>query len=250
MTAKESKKQGWTDAELQDTWMAMIPVHVPSAILACVRQAVKEKHAENTDAAVFKGCTYETDAHVTVAMALPAHHVLAIHPDVLAKLTPLRLGESVLITPPVYDTTRLHPDLLSAIADLKLGPSIRITLGRRHVLEQRDRKFEDGKLHSYDVVVMDVLASDGSPLRRLHEALLKVGEVIHPFDEYRPHVTLAYVRAGTGQYIVEAMNHAIGTDTTAPPSYAVDAIVFKRFRDRTTPPLVLRFASENERLLV
>jgi 2'-5' RNA ligase len=74
-------------------------------------------------------------------------------------------------------------DLQDAVAQVMTGP-IHIKLGEVS-------KFEPAK---YDVLKVDVISED---LNKIHAALLKKYEIEETHPEYKPHLTIAYVKAGS-----------------------------------------------------
>lgn len=81
----------------------------------------------------------------------------------------------------------VKPRQIQKIIDTHDSPAI--TLGKLKVFQNKE----------HDVLVAEV---DGSSLREIHEALSKLPNT-QTHDEYRPHVTLAYLKPGRGAYYVK-----------------------------------------------
>lgn len=88
----------------------------------------------------------------------------------------------------------------------KLGP-FSVKLGDLKVFQQRDKVFDDGSKHSYDVVVIDVVDPSGKMhlLHRLWGDAYGISAEREAKTDYvyHPHLTIAYQVAGTGEDTVE-----------------------------------------------
>lgn len=62
---------GYTDAELQGTYLAMFDVQLPEDVLKRVESVVTKEYY-NPYSDVFKGETFEKKGHITVHMKLPS----------------------------------------------------------------------------------------------------------------------------------------------------------------------------------
>ena len=206
---------GWTDKELEGTWLATIPFQNP-ALLALVREIVP-KSDYNRDAAVFKGETFETDAHITIATAIPEGAL------------------DTVVAGCAGGVWRADPPLERTQLCLSVGaPGV----FERHVV------YADGAKHDYDVLVARV---ESAGLVALHRRVLELSKVEHPFAAYEPHVTLAYLRSGSGKEVAAKLTERLRTqanncELVSPHPIvpgATHAIVrafhLKRFRDRVTP---------------
>jgi len=84
-----------------------------------------------------------------------------------------------------------------------LGP-INFRLGGLGVFETRDKKFDDGSVHSFDVVYIKVNDTN-EELKNLHALFGESFGVPASEEEYpyKPHLTVAYQVKGTGKATVE-----------------------------------------------
>jgi 2'-5' RNA ligase len=68
----------------------------------------------------------------------------------------------------------------------------------------KDKKFDDGTTHSYDILWVDV-KDPGSDLSSLHEKLVEESG-IKPRNAFKPHVTVAYLKYGKAQKYIDEWN--------------------------------------------
>src|SRR4051812_31311460 len=117
-TATENTKSGYTNAELEGTYLAMVEVSLPGTAVELLRQLVAAEDL-NQDADVNSGTTFETRLHLTLHMKL-----------------------------------RSLPSSQMVEQMRKLG-KLELCLDGLHVFETRDKLFPDtsapAKKHSYDV---------------------------------------------------------------------------------------------------
>lgn len=108
-----------------------------------------------------------------------------------------------------------------------------VELGDVHVFEQREKKFDDGSKHSYDVVVVDVQDTEGKMLK-LHKLWAQeYGIDLNKEDyPYKPHLTISYQVAGTGTKTAET---AKGLGLFKGQKLEFSMIVVKEFRGSKIP---------------
>lgn len=129
-------------------------------------------------------------------------------------------------------------------------------LGAAKFWERRDVVF-DGKAHSYDVLYVPVLDSSGH-LKKLHDLLGAEYKVKWQHADYNSHLTLAYVKAGSGEELSKKLSSTthgyVGepetTEFEMDRTIWLDALHFKKFRDRGAPAITVymyHFANEEEK---
>lgn len=151
---------------------------------------------------------------------LPPEHAVKIsamarriHPDDL-------VGDGVETEPHITIKYGLHTntpdDVVAAISD---RPPVAVVLGKTSVFPSDE----------HDVVKIEV---EGQGIRDLNAAVSAALECTDTYPEYKPHLTIAYVKPGMGEKYAAALNDMQGT-----------AIAFDRFtfsakdRTKTTIPL-------------
>jgi len=90
-----------------------------------------------------------------------------------------------------------------------------------------DRKFDDGTLHSFDVL----FANASGDLHTLNQIFVDETSVQNDF-EYSPHVTIAYLKYGKADKYIKA-------NTMPATKIMVDALKFSKFQDRTSPAEII-----------
>jgi len=81
-------------------------------------------------------------------------------------------------------------------------------LGDAHCFEIRDKMFDDGSKHSFDVVHIQV--ADAAPdfkLKKLHDLFGADYKAKSEHETFEPHLTIAYVKPDTGKEVVEHLNN-------------------------------------------
>jgi 2'-5' RNA ligase len=82
-----------------------------------------------------------------------------------------------------------------------------LQFGEAKVFEIKDKRFDDGTLHSYDVVYIEVLDNERRQLTELHSLIGEDFETKSEHGEvYTPHVTVCYQKPGTGKETAEHIN--------------------------------------------
>jgi 2'-5' RNA ligase/Mlc titration factor MtfA (ptsG expression regulator) len=110
----------------------------------------------------------------------------------------------------------LHTDDAEAVRKLiESEPPIRVRIGKSSVFPATEASGQRGG-SQHDVVKLDVHSED---LHRLNAKIASALEHTDTHPEYKPHVTLAYVKPGVGQKYV-GMTDLEGTETT------IDHVVF------------------------
>lgn len=95
-----------------------------------------------------------------------------------------------------------------------------------------NKRFDDGSLHSYDIVWVGVQDTTGS-LESLHKNFGRTFNKTWSHPEFKPHLTLAYFEYGKGQQYVR--EHTFEEHVVQ-----VNGFIVKKYRDRETTPDVYR----------
>lgn len=113
-------------------------------------------------------------------------------------LLPPYAGDGLNIEPHVTVKYGLHTMKSGDVAPVLAGEKpIMLTLGKTSVFVGADKKIPGtDKPVPYDVVTVEVNSPD---LARLNKKLTDKTENTTTFNEYKPHITLAYVKSGEGQ---------------------------------------------------
>jgi len=185
-----STKQGFTDAELQGTYLAMIACKMDTTML---RVVVDKKHY-NDDKQVFQGATFEIEPHITIGLKLKAPSA----------------------------------ELIEKIGEMKMFD---VNIAGVDRLCTRKKKFDDGSEHNYDVIILQVEIS--KQLLDLQSILLNDSKVVWPYDQFKAHITLAYVKPLTEE---EWLAYSIALHSLLKHynmRMRVQEITVRKFRDRS-----------------
>lgn len=94
----------------------------------------------------------------------------------------------------------IDPDYMSEVASV--NPPFEIKIEKLNAFVNVDRKFDDGSVHSYDVLYMEVPVTE--ELLILQAAATKPSGAKWHWPEYKPHITIAYLKAGRAQKYIDA----------------------------------------------
>ena len=109
-----------------------------------------------------------------------------------------------------------------------LGP-IAIQLGECSVFHADMSKPPDPDKPKYDVLKIEVISKG---LHKLHESLKENFEYTSTFPDYKPHITIAYVKPGMGSYYADRFNALKGKTAT------FDRLIFSdKLRNHLSLPL-------------
>lgn len=122
-------------------------------------------------------------------------------------------------------------ELKKALLDLG---SFEVQLGELSKFECRDKVFEDGTKHSFDVAYIAVVDPSGK-LQKLHDLLGADFKAKDEHEKYTPHLTIAYLKPGQGQAVVER-----GTKLGffRDKGFKIDKVLFRQFRSLDKSVLV------------
>jgi hypothetical protein len=196
-------------------WISMLPLSDTTGVLQRARETIKvedlcdDPEVIGRDVVRPDGTTvkemhpYETHVHVTVAYDVPE---------------------------------------LSWVLGEKLVPcsSFSVALENAGVFKVRDKVFDDGTKHSYDVLYMKVKTNPS--LIVIHDLVIGETKTKDPHGEYKPHVTLAYLGVDRGDAYADKLRGV-------PLEMDVDSIVWARDGDRNAPVVIvpLQRASSSSR---
>jgi hypothetical protein len=142
-----------------------------------------------------------------------------------------------------------HPHITAAynVPEItwKMGTQMRtrmpipFQLSHVHVFEVRDKEFEDGTKHSFDVLVWKLAPS--AELKDLHDYIVTTMGVVDPYPVYSPHLTLAYLKPGAGAKYKEVLAD-MSDIANKLPAMRFDAISWAKDGDRHAPTIDICFA--------
>lgn len=114
----------------------------------------------------------------------------------------------------LYGLLDNDPEVVSDLISQNWDRPVKIVFGKTMIFEIDD----------YDVVVVEIISDD---LKALHELLESLPNE-QTYDEYRPHMTLAYVKTGTGSKYDELELPVTGVE------FSVDVVWFSDLEGKLT----------------
>lgn len=148
---------------------------------------------------------------------------LSIHDDDLAE-------DGREMEPHVTVKYGLHTDDANDVRDAVYGePPVAIQLGKCSIFERRDKSSQRGG-SEWDVVKIEVISES---IRDLNAKISERLTCTDTFPDYKPHITIAYVKPGLGEKYARTLNALEGRTAT------FDRLVFSnKNREHVSIPLI------------
>ena len=109
-------------------------------------------------------------------------------------------------------------------------PPFKVLVGKLSCFSNKDRKFEDDSLHSFDILFADVEDPTGI-LHRLNQDIVTCTQVENDYA-FSPHVTIAYLKHGLAQKYIDKAEMPV-------TEVLVKNLKFSKFRQREVPSEII-----------
>ena len=104
-------------------------------------------------------------------------------------------------------------------------PPVTISVKGLGCFSNQDKKFEDGSLHSYDVLYLE--PEVGEHLLKLHTSIHNAYNIRWQFPSFVPHITLAYLKHGRAQKYIDAF-----ANLSDKPQFECNSLVLRKYKVR------------------
>jgi len=118
---------------------------------------------------------------------------------------------------------------------LKKIPGHVIKLDGFGLFKSVDKVFHDGTTHSYDCLYANVMDTEGKYIHHIQDMISKATGTECPYGEFKAHVTLAYLKSGTGDRVVKAIEADLGAKEQSGILMSIESISWAVDGDRTAP---------------